>query len=441
MKRATQLATLLLFAAAIVPVHAQEPVPVLIDQTGVNNTSATVPDDSELPLRQRALFDRGAEKPSNFTLSGEVLGMYDDDITGAAGSAGGEMTQMSLFATFDKRWGNNAFRADYTPTFNDYAQYSNLNFMAQAYDQEFEHRISPRTQIDWTARVSHYSSRYLNPSDPTRFGDLTFVVPDLESLSGVNQMIVTSAYSQLAFLHQTSAKDTWNFAVLGGTSRFTPDGSFAGFNPLAESFVTGGTNIGWTHKNSERTSFGVSVTGGYTAENDPTTHELDETIQATYSQMIGHWRLDLSGGPLIRQVPANTAFEKGNSYVVNAGGTRKIGRSTVNVFYARSLQMGFVDGSVLGDVISGTIRHSLSARLFVGAGGSYQHSDYPGASLNGFIATGQLGYHVSRNLIFLTNYIHGQQDAAGELQALGYHRNQYSAGLSYDFTHMLPRPY
>lgn len=441
MKITTQFATLVLLTAGFLPCLAQEPMPVLLDKTGADTTAPKDVDNSALPLRERALFDRGMEKPSAFTLSGQVLGMYDDDVQGSAANGGDEMVQFSVFAGFNKAWGNNEFKADYTPTIDRYVKYDQLDFISHDYDQEFIHRISPRSEIDWTARVSRYSSRYLTPTDPTHFGDLTIVVPNLESLSGINQVVVTSASSQIALLHQTSPRDTWTYGVVAGTSRFTPYGTVSPLMPLLQDFTDAGVNFGWRRKFSEKTSFGLSVTGGYVLETNPSTHELDETIQASLSHMIGRWTFDLSGGPLIRQVPLNSPTQKGDNYVANVGAMRKMGNSTVNVAYSRSLQMGFVDGSVLADVISGTIRHSVSRRFFVGAGGSYQRSDYPGAQLNGFVATGQVGYHLNRDLIFLANYAHGQQDAAGNLTALGYQRNQYSMGLSYDFTRMLPHRY
>lgn len=441
MKYTTKLATLVLFTAGFLPCYAQEPTPVLIDKTGADATVPTEVDNSALPLRERALFDKGMEKPSDFTLSGQVLGMYDDDIRGSAASGSGEMVQLSLFAGFNKHWGNNEFRADYTPTIDRYVQYNELDFISHDYDQEFVHRISPRSEIDWTARVSRYSSRYLTPTDPTRFGDLTIVVPNLESLSGINQVVVTSAASQIALLHQTSPRDTWNFGLLGGTSRFSPYGATTTITPLVQDFNDGGVTFGWRRKFSEKTSFGLSVTGGYVADSNPVTHELDETIQVSYSQMVGSWHFDLSGGPLLRQVPASSPTQQGDNYVAMAAATRKIGQSTVNIVYSRSLQMGFVDGSVLADVISGTLRHSVSRRFFVGAGGNYQHSDYPGAQLNGFVATGEVGYHLNRDTIVLSNYAHGQQEALGNLSALAYNRNQFSVGLSYDFSHILPHRY
>ena len=441
MKITAQFATLVLLTAGFLPCLAQEPAPVLLDKTGQDTTVPTDVDNSALPLRERALFDRGMEKPSAFTLSGQALGMYDDDIRGSAAPGGGEMVQLSLFAGFNHTWGNNEFKADYSPTADRYVQFGELDFISHDYDQEFIHRVSPRSEIDWTARVSRYSSRYLTPTEPEQFGDLTIVVPNLESLSGLNQVIVTSATTQVAFLHQTSPRDTWTYGVMAGTSRFTPYGQMSPLTPLLQDFNDGGVNFGWRRKFSEKASFGLSVTGGYVAETGPSTHELDETIQVSYSQMVGHWKFDLSGGPLLRQVPVNSPTQKGDNYVANVGAMRKIGNSTVNIAYSRSLQMGFVDGSVLADVISGTIRHSVSRRFFVGSGGSYQHSNYPGAELTGFVAMGQLGYHVNRDLIFLANYTHGQQDALGNLGALGYQRNQYSMGLSYDFTRMLPHRY
>ncbi len=441
MKYTTQLATMVLLTAGFLPSYAQEPTPVLLDKTGPDATVPADTDNSALPLRERALFDKGVERPSSFTLSGQVLGMYDDDVRGSAANGGGEMVQVSLFAGFNKHWGNNEFRADYTPTFDRYVQYSDLDFLSQDYDQELVHNINARSEVDWTARVSRYSSRYLTPMDPTHFGDLTIVVPDLESLSGINQVVVTSAASQLAYLHQTSPRDTWTFGVLGGTTRFSPYGTTTVVGPLVQDFTDGGVNFGWRRKFSEKTSFGLSVTGGYVAESNPGTHELDETIQVSYSQMVGRWRFDLSGGPLLRQVPLSSPYQRGDNYVANVGAMRKIGNSTVNIAYSRALQMGFVDGSVMADTISGTIRHSLTRRFFVGAGGIYEHSSYPGALLNGFVATGQMGYHLNRDLIFVANYAHGQQDAIGNLSALAYQRNQYSMGLSYDFSHILPHRY
>ncbi len=441
MKITAQFATLVLLTAGFLPCLAQEPAPVLLDKTSQDTTTSTEVDNSALPLRERALFDRGMERPSAFTLSGQVLGMYDDDIEGSAARGGGEMVQMSLFAGFNKHWANNDFKADYSPTFDRYVQDDQLDFLSHDYDQEFEHRLSAKTQLDWTARVSRYSSRYLTPAEPERFGDISIVVPDLESLSGINQVVVTSATSQVAILHDSSPRDTWSYGVMGGTSRFTPYGTVSPVMPLLQDFDDGGVNFGWRHKLSEKTSFGLSVTGGYVAETDPSTHELDETIQMNYSRMVGQWKFELAGGPLMRQVPANAPIQKGDNYVANVGASRKIGHSMVNIAYSHSLQLGFVDGSVLADVVSGTIRHSVSRRFFVGSGGSYQHSNYPGAALNGFIATGTLGYQINRDLIFLANYTHGQQDAIGDLAALGYHRNQYSMGLTYDFTRMFPHRY
>ena len=121
MNYTTKLATLALLAAGVLPACAQQPSPVLIDKTATTDeTPATVTDNSALPLRERALFDRGVERPTAFRLTGQVLGMYDDDIRGAASPGGGEMTQVSLFASFNKEWGHNEFRADYTPTFDEY---------------------------------------------------------------------------------------------------------------------------------------------------------------------------------------------------------------------------------------------------------------------------------------------------------------------------------
>jgi hypothetical protein len=436
MQKKTKFAALLLFAAAVSPCFAQQPLPPGFD--GPLPQPAPARDDNPLPLRERSLFENGSERPAAFTLVGQFMTIYDDDIRGAYAPGGGALAQISLFASYDKNWRHNEFHADYTPTFNRYFSDGDLNFTAQDYDQEFIHRISERSEVDWSARAARYSSRYLAPVDPTRFGDLTITVPDLQSLSGVNDITVTTVQSRLAYVHQSSTRDTWTFAALGGISKFTPENSATIFTPLVERFYDGGANLSWRHKLSEKQSFGVSVTTAYTAQSGPTTHELDETIQGTFSQMIGRWRFDLAAGPLIRQVPKSSPFKNGNNYVVNVGATRKFGHSTVNAFYSRSLQMGFVDGSVLAHSISGSVRHDLSERLFVGALGTYGYSSYPGASLNGFISAGQFGYHVTRDLIAIASYTHGQQDAEGNLAQLGYHRNQYSGGISYDFTHLLP---
>lgn len=436
MSNKIKFAALLVFAAAVSPCFAQQPLPPGID--GPLPQPEAPKNDDALPLRERSLFENGPEKPATFTLVGQFMTMYDDDIRGAFAPGGGALAQMSLFASFDKNWRHNEFHADYTPTFNRYFSDGDLNFTAQDYDQEFIHRISPRSEIDWTARVARYSSRYLSPTDPTRFGDLTITVPNLQSLSGVDDITVTTAQSRLAYLHDSSPRDTWTFAALGGISKFTPDDSTTLITPLVQRFYDVGVNMSWRHKLSETRSFGISMTTAYTAESGPTTHEFDETIEGTYSQMVGRWRFDFSAGPLIRQVPKSSPFQNGNNYVINVGATRKFGHSTVNAFYSRSLQMGFANGSVLAHSISGSVRHNLSERMFIGALGTYGYSSYPGATLNGFISAGQFGYHLTRDLIAIANYTHGQQDATGDLAQLGYHRNQYSGGISYDFTHLLP---
>ncbi len=421
-----------LLALAAAPAMAQSLAP---DEDA---PAVTITSSANQPLRDQIEFENSSEEPAMFSLIGQFTAAYDDDIRGASASGGGVLTQTSFLGSFTKQWGQNEFRADYAPSFDNYLQDSGLNFVSQGYEQELIHRFDKRTELDWSTQAARYSTRSFMPMQGTQFGNLTFTLPDLSALAGINEYTITTAQSELALVHRASERETWTVGFLGGASSLRPDVSESGFLPLAERFQDGGFTAGWNYALSAHTTVGVSATAAYTAQTGPTTHGLAETIEGTYSRYIGRWRLEASAGPLIRQMPKNSPIVMGNSYLLNVDAQRKIKSSMVQVGYSRSLEMGFADGTVIAHYISGSVKQRFNERLFAVAIGSYEQAIYPGSQLGGFIVSAQVGYHVSRDLSLMSSYCHGQQDAIGSLSAFDYHRNQYSAGVSYDFTRLLP---
>jgi hypothetical protein len=430
--------TLLVMVAAIAAV-AQQPLPTGIAPAPQDTTATSIDlNTPDLPLRDRDFFQQNLDKPTRFALIGEFSSTFDTNILGASQPGeSGWISQISFLASLDKKWGHNDFRADYVPTIDTYFHYDNLNFVAHQYDQEFTHKFSARSDIEWSVGASRYSSRFFTTNDALRFGGLTLTLPDVQSFSGVSQLLVTNGATRLAFNHAASARDNWTLGVLGGASRLVPEGTVTISNPLAQSIQDAGVNFSWRHAVSAYTTFGVTTTAVYARQTGPSTHEISETIQGTFGQTIGRWKFELAGGPLLRQVPKNSPLLGGNTWAVDAGATRKIGHSEFRALYSRSLQVGFAGGSVVADDIGGMLKQNLSPRLYLALGGSYERSVFPSSNLNGFVTKVQTGYRLTRDFNAFASYCHGQQDAGGDLSALSYHRNQYSVGIAYNFSHLL----
>jgi len=377
-----------------------------------------------------------AQAPTpGWAFSAQVNQGYSNNVTGELNRSEADATT-SLILNLGRSWSTprSTFSLSYTPEAMNYLRHTELDYIAQAFEQSWEYNATPHTNLTWTSSLQRF---------PERAGAPQMGVPSLTGIQGASQAqqsgaVLTAGSTSLGFEHQSSLRTTWSAQWAGSWMGFQQDGALPADAAVGASSQTRSISglLGWNYRLTAARSVGLTLNETEMWYPQLRQHRRNASVQATVSQQWGGTNISLGAGPAWNWVVGGTGTVGGppsRSVAANADLSQPIGQARLGLNWSHAVQTSLTPGSLSTDSLALQLRQSFGKWSTGFSLGNTRMSSVvvKGPSRSGLFAAAQLNYAMT-HWDWMANCTYFSQDmAAGPGPLAAVNRLQGSLGVSY----------
>ena len=397
-------------------------------QTEVTPTTEDLATPAAQPKRN--MFGEAFGGRFNFTADASFQGEYDDNVFSSSVFRADDWTNhfAGLLSAMVQRK-HTTFEMHYAPDYRKYNTFSSRDALSQVFSTRLNHAFSARTSMDFNGSVSDATANSLPRFNiVSQGGDL---VPVFYPGALQTNTRVLSSTGSIGLTHRTSARQSWDASINGGTSFYSKAPGIA-YTSGQDSF-TAGASLGWNYSSSARQSFGLQGGHSYFAFTSPAQHQNYDYAKLRYQRKFARqWEFKAGAGPSFRNT--GHGADVATSYALDASLVRDWEKLRAGVSYDRGSSLSAVRSALTSSSASAFVSYHASRRWELG--GSFgqsvnQQSTNHGLETRSYSASFHGSYSLTRSLSAFTNYSYVQQDSDLVSLSNQFHRNLVSFGLRY----------
>jgi hypothetical protein len=370
------------------------------------------------------------------TTSVDTVETFDDNILlSDAFRLSDTITQITPSISAGMRGRRGEFFAYYTPQISLYRQHDGLNTVGHTYLQAFAYDYSRFTRLTWNADAHMAPSRGNVPSAGFDLGpssETSFRPVGLDS-----GLLTYSASSTLGLSHRLNARNRIYVEGTAGTIQFKPEETSSVSQLNGSRSYSTGVRLNWDYDVKPGRSIGVETNGGVLVYRDPNHQENYQSVLLRVSQKLPrHFGATFSAGPRYSERKGTSGtLAAGNdlSYSISGGLSHTGRRDQLEVSFDRSLQIGFLQGSVSNYGASARYSRMVRRKNSASATFGYVKSEniLVGGGTNSYSGSLQLTHNIDRHWSMFARYSHMRQDGTVILSDRTYDRNQVAIGFTF----------
>lgn len=330
------------------------------------------------------------------------------------------------------------YLAFYHPQYNLYPEYPDVNNYAQSFYQTLTHAISERAGIEWDLTAARFLSLNQFLPQALNIGGIGIVVPPNGTQLLDSSYQSTNAATTLRYAYLLSSRSTFTAALTTSFFLMVPNGQSASTGTYTERFLTNGADLRFAYQVSPRNALGIAVTPIYIYALTPSGHETAETVQATWKrQWTSNLSVSAGAGPLFIQ-SSNSQFGSSQdiSYAVNAGLSRQVRQSQMDLTYSRAFVVNLLSPAVASNSVGFSTYYPMGKRWILSGAASYSHQSAAKqfGAVTVYGGSGQVARQFGAGMQIFARYSLASQgyDNGPGVSNYSYVRNQFGGGIRFN---------